>query len=400
MPCSLVSLSFSSYLWTARLANAEIKKDNLNLPHVPHMTTIMATINPTARLVRWRREHPERYPFRLSDSSPRPLSFDSETSCIRTKKTWVIEHTLYASSRSEGTRPISTIDDPAEFHKLQWKDDFGRGGKLVEKREITTPSSPVSLDTKMDFPQDLQEFRTASPVQKHRRWKSMFSFKEGTCPASTQPKTREGSEPGPKRKSRFSNMLAGFDTMLSLQAALELLQETMPMPHNCEIPNAVFARKHALVAEDQPIPPTVAIGFMETAESKAVDILSRTMSPWTRFRGPFTPQLGFDGGLDHRELYTVSVHPSRPRGLFADRPLFGEMKKALGDTGSSTSRPMERAGVAMHGSEDDPAMLRVSSRFQPADWREGGDISTAHFCRRRFSGRPRREELAMGPGTG
>ena len=357
------------------------------------MTTIMATVNPTARLVRWRREHAERYPFRLSDSSPRPLSFDSETSCIRTKKTWVIEHTMYASSRSEGTRPVSTIEDPAEFHKLQWKDDFGRGGKLVEEREIATPSSPVSLDTKMDFPQDLQELKTASPAKKHRRWKSMFSLTGGSCPATIQRKKREGFEPGPKRRSRFSNLLAGFDTMLSLQAALELLQETMPMPHNCEIPNAVFARKHALVAEDQPIPPTVVIGFMETAESKAVGILSRTMSPLTRFRGPFTPQLGFDGGLDHRELYTISVHPSRPRGLFADRPLFGEMKKTLEDTGSSTCRPVESAGVTIHGPEDDMAMLHISSRFQPADWREGDGISTAHCSRRRFPGRLRREEL-------
>ena len=364
------------------------------------MTTIMATINPTARLVRWRREHPERYPFRLSDSSPRPLSFDFETSCIRTKKTWVIEHTLYASSRSEGTRPVSTIDDPAEFHKLQWKDDFGRGGKLVEEREIATPSSPVSLDTKMDFPQDLQETKTASPAKKHRRWKSMFSFKGGTCPSSVQRKKREGFEPGSKRKSRFSTLMAGFDTMLSLQAALELLQETMPMPHNCEIPNAVFARKHALVAEDQPIPPTVVIGFMETAESKAVDILSRTMSPLTRFRGPFTPQLGFDGGLDHRELYTISVHPSRPRGLFADRPLFGEMKNTLGDTRSSISRPMESAGVATHEREDNMTMLRISSRFQATDWREGGDISTAHLSSRWFPGRPRREELANEADTG
>jgi hypothetical protein len=74
---------------------------------------------------------------------------------------------------------------------------------------------------------------------------------------------------------------------------------TVPLPEGCLVPNAIFARKH-LVDKSQSLPSHLPINRMPIAEIKANESVTDAESSRNHFRGPFTPQLGFDGGLDYR----------------------------------------------------------------------------------------------------
>jgi hypothetical protein len=104
-----------------------------------------------------------------------------------------------------------------------------------------------------------------------------------------------------RRKSWFQNVF-GLDSTSSFRAPVDA--RPIPLPDGCHIPNAIFARKFGIVPESQPLPP-IPFKFMPTAESKAIDAIAEAAAQGfghsaAAFRGPFTPQLGFDGGLDYR----------------------------------------------------------------------------------------------------
>jgi hypothetical protein len=119
-----------------------IRQADLELPHVPHLTTVTGAITPTSTLVEWRRNHPERYSTRLSDHASRPLH---DHGCVRTRKNWSIDYTMYVSSRDGGTRAFRTIKAKA-FHELLWgSPEFGNKGRLVEEKSLESfDSSPTS----------------------------------------------------------------------------------------------------------------------------------------------------------------------------------------------------------------------------------------------------------------
>jgi hypothetical protein len=100
------------------------------------MTTITPSIVPTGRLSRWRKEHPERYPFVLSDFKPLQERISGERSCLRNRKPWLIDNSFYVSSRAEGTVPLAT-PNPKEFHEQQWRRHESGVGKFVHEREIS-----------------------------------------------------------------------------------------------------------------------------------------------------------------------------------------------------------------------------------------------------------------------
>ncbi|KAI1499429.1 hypothetical protein F5X99DRAFT_430699 [Biscogniauxia marginata] len=276
---------------------------DLELPHIPHMTTITPSIIPTERLTRWRLEHPERYPFVLSDSSPSSQSLSFDPSCIRNRKAWLIDHTLYVSSRNDGTRPVHS-PNPKEFHEKQWDSNYGGKGRLVEERDVILTSS--------DRPSEISPPGTAdtpSPNQSRAKRLRHFLSSISIINEVADKLSKRKKEPETKQRRRswipsslifetgslFKDKRSGPDTL------------SIPLPDGCQIPNAIFARKFLLVDDGDVLPPYLPISQMPTAESKAANAVIEAAAsgllegehPWS-FRGPFTPQLGFDGGLDYR----------------------------------------------------------------------------------------------------
>ncbi|KAK6081326.1 hypothetical protein SCUP515_03014 [Seiridium cupressi] len=227
-----------------RMQATDTNQSDLELPHVPHMTTITPSIVPTERLARWRAEHSERYPFVLSDSKPLEGRSSAERSCIRNRKPWLIDNTFYVSSQTEGTLPLTT-PNAKEFHEMHWRAHSGDSGRLVHERQISVSVSDCC---------------------------SLSSPLESTTKSSMETTFRAS-----RSRSSLFNKIAG-----------------------CRVPNAIFARKHLMVDGDHSFPSHLSVSFMPIAESKATETMQEAADSDQHFRGPFTPQLGYDGGLDHR----------------------------------------------------------------------------------------------------
>lgn len=276
---------------------------DLELPHVPHMTTITSSIIPTEKLAQWRSSHSDRYPFVLSDSSPSAERGSVDPSCIRNRKAWLIDHTLYISTRNDGTRPLHS-PNAKEFHEMQWNYECGTRGRLIEERDVpiasldrpSGTSPPRTADTLLD---------ASSHRKKHRRSSSGSGFLEkliGRIRMHTQK-----PEVAQRRRSWMPVTLM-FETTASFrdkQTGSDV--PAVPLPNGCQIPNAIFARKYLLVENGDSLPACLSLRQMPTAESKATDTIVEAATngllenaPSWSFRGPFTPQLGFDGGLDYQ----------------------------------------------------------------------------------------------------
>lgn len=265
------------------------------------MTTITSSIVPTERLALWRLKCPERYPFVLSDSSPVERS-SIDPSCIRHRKAWLIDHTLYISSRSDGTRPLNS-PNPKKFHEMQWNYGYGTRGRLIEERDISIASpdrpSVVPPSGTAETPLDVSSHSKGS----HRSVPGLGTLEKFKSRLFTH-KRKSGSEQ--KRRSWMPNTLMAETAALFRDKGPNSEIAVVPLPGGCRIPNAIFARKYSLVETGDSLPPYLSLRQMPTAESKATDTIVEAASnglldgapPWS-FRGPFTPQLGFDGGLDY-----------------------------------------------------------------------------------------------------
>ncbi|KAI0483985.1 hypothetical protein GGR56DRAFT_2962 [Xylariaceae sp. FL0804] len=309
---------------------------DLELPHVPHMTTITASIIPTERLTRWRLEHRERYPFVLSDSSPSAQRLSIDPTCIRNRKAWLIDHTLYVSTRNDGTRPLNS-PNPKQFHEMQWNLEFGRNGRFIEERDVPVTSldrtvevsAPDAADTLLSVPSFSRKLRhslsSLSIIDK-------VVDKLGKTPPQKEPQLEQ------RRRSWLPSTLRFETGSLFRDKGGEAGANPISLPEGRQIPNAIFARKFLLVDRGESLPASLPICQMPTAESKATDtiveaaamgLLDRAQS-WS-FRGPFTPQLGFDGGLDyqwgHREptitirRFDLEAHsPDTPGAQLSPQP--------------------------------------------------------------------------------
>lgn len=138
---------------------------DLELPHVPHMTTITSSVIPTEKLARWRAKHSERYRFVLSDSAPPSDRLSLEHSCIRNRKAWLIDNTFYVSSRNEGTLPLHN-PNPKEFHEMQWRMEAGSTGRLVDEREVPVLSGDRGSES---TPPGTTETKRSSSLEKNFR---------------------------------------------------------------------------------------------------------------------------------------------------------------------------------------------------------------------------------------
>ncbi|KAI0422275.1 hypothetical protein F5X98DRAFT_325492 [Xylaria grammica] len=275
---------------------------DLELPHIPHMTTITSSIIPTERLSLWRSEHSDRYRFVLSDSSPSTKRDYIDPSCIRNKKTWLIDHTLFVSTRSEGTRPMRS-PNPKEFHEMQWDPDYGAIGRLVEEREF--PITSLDQSSEVSPPETADTFMSPhSRSQRLRHSLSSISIIEKFV--EKLGKQKKELEIEQRRRSWIPNSLMFDSGSLFKDKRAHCGIVSVPWPEGCQIPNAIFARKFLIVDHGETLPPHLPISQMPTAECKATETIVKAAttgllnqaSSWL-FRGPFTPQLGFDGGLDY-----------------------------------------------------------------------------------------------------
>ncbi|KAI0965988.1 hypothetical protein F4678DRAFT_484543 [Xylaria arbuscula] len=288
---------------------------DLELPHIPHMTTITSAIIPTERLSLWRLEHANRYRFVLSDSSPMTKRDCISASCIRNKKAWLIDHTLFVSTRAEGTRPMRS-PNPQEFHEMQWDSDYGGTGRLVEEREFPM----TSLDQPSDISPSETTETSVSPQSRSQRLRhSLSSLSILEKFVEKIGKQKRAPEMEQRRRSWIPHSFTFDSSPLFRDKRAQCGTVSVPWPEDCQIPNAIFARKFLIVDHGENLPPHLPISQMPTAESKATDTiveaantgLLNQASSWL-FRGPFTPQLGFDGGLD----YQWSPHDPAPTRRF------------------------------------------------------------------------------------
>ncbi|CAJ2510714.1 Uu.00g063390.m01.CDS01 [Anthostomella pinea] len=276
---------------------------DLELPHVPHMMTITSSIIPTERLELWRLEHRDRYPFVLSDFSPSSQRQSHDPSCIRNRKAWLIDHTFYVSTRSDGTRPMHS-PNPKEFHEMQWNSDYGGKGKLVEERDIPVSSLDRLYGQSPPGTADTPLTMSSRPKRLRHSLSSLSIIGKIVDKFGTQKKEPERDQ---RRRSWMPSSLAFETGSLFRDKRASAVTLSAPLPDGCQIPNAIFARKFLLVDTGETLPHYLPISQMPTAESKATDTIVEAVTsglldkapPWS-FRGPFTPQLNFDGGLDYQ----------------------------------------------------------------------------------------------------
>jgi hypothetical protein len=267
------------------------------------MTTITSSIIPTERLSRWRSEHADRYRFVLSDSSILVPSFFLDSSCIRNKKAWLINHTLFVTTWSDGTRPMRS-PNPKEFHEMQWDPNYGAIGRLVDEREL--PITSLDRRSETSPPQTVNTLLgLTSRSQRLLRSLSRISFIEKIVEKLGKQKNEPEVEQ--RRRSWMHGSFAFDSSLLFTDKRAQCGVVSVPLPEGCQIPNANFARKFLIVDDGETLPSHLPISQMPTAESKATETiveaantgLLNQASLWL-FRGPFTPQLGFDGGLDYQ----------------------------------------------------------------------------------------------------
>ncbi|KAF6840512.1 hypothetical protein CPLU01_01198 [Colletotrichum plurivorum] len=230
------------------------------------MTTITTSIRPTLNLVQWRQKHSSRYPIRLSDYWPSVRTGPAEPSCIRSRKVWMIDHTMYASTREGGTC-VFRSPKPKELHEMQWDIGTGQVGKFVREEEVvlsTTLSQRADLSNYEDtFNHDNSQYKLTRAI---RSTISLRPLKK----AAMMLYRVDGKSPEKRRRSWFANML-GLDTVLSFREPV--IPELVPLPDGCASPHAIFARKFSLVADGLPLPSSLSYDLMPTAEIKARRLL-------------------------------------------------------------------------------------------------------------------------------
>ncbi|TEA10015.1 hypothetical protein C8034_v011005 [Colletotrichum sidae] len=270
------------------------------------MTTITTLIRPTPNLIHWRQEHSSRYSTRLSDYRPSARVNSAEPSCIRSHKAWMIEHTMYVTSQEGGTC-VFRSPNPKEFHEMLWDIGSGKTGKLV-KEERAQPKRVVSPEYGQGKRNDTIETKKSrlTVLEAGERWTLLHASKHGR---TTGEHRRTGDENSIKHRSWFPGIF-GLNNLAPVQTPVDL--KSVPLPEGCAMPHAIFARKFALVADGVPLPTSLSHELMPTADIKARNLLVEAaaqglMNPTYEFRGPFTPQLGFDGGLDHQYISTGAV---------------------------------------------------------------------------------------------
>jgi hypothetical protein len=195
---------------------------------------------------------------------------------------------MYTSTRDGGTCIFRSIS-PTRFHRACWNLERTNVGKFVGEKEYLPVVSGSAPEETMP-----KETRRAS------RTLSSLGTSSGTLARLVNlfrnlcdgRKSTRCSQPRAVVTSREKRTH-------SRAPATAAFQDTMPglIDKIYVIPHPIFARKHSLVSQGKPLPPSITTHLMRTADFVSPDMTSAATET-SVFRGPFTPQLGFDGGHD------------------------------------------------------------------------------------------------------
>lgn len=206
---------------------------------------------------------------------------------------------MYVSTRDGGTSVFRKVS-PGQCHRVQWNMEATGIGKFIQQKEIVLPSQ---LDT------------NDSSSLAGRPDQCTEKAQEPTRPVSSVSSMLRGMSRGnlPWICDYFSRWPVSEEQDLRHRSHLERAPLPRPSRHPASlpeghiIPHPSFARKHALLKNTEPIPRSMASNLMPTAESVAAvaDFIrwpQCSLDGTNIFRGPFTPQLWFDGGRDFEYL--------------------------------------------------------------------------------------------------
>ena len=176
---------------------------------------------------------------------------------------------------------------------MQWDSDLYVKGRLVEERSLELESQPSVGTHEHGFREDKGTLEQRSEVLSSSVKRSS-EFRDFV---------RRISSRRNKRNSTGAVDFSQTEVMPLSESETKFdCDHHVPKVDDQEIPNAVFARKFGILTDDSPLPP--CIRELPVAEDKAMDMARETgrrefLYSW-RFRGPFTPQLWFDSGLEYR----------------------------------------------------------------------------------------------------
>ncbi|GKT49433.1 uncharacterized protein ColSpa_09614 [Colletotrichum spaethianum] len=252
---------------------------------------------------------------------------------------------MYVSTREGGTCAFRT-PNPKELHEMEWQIGIGRAGKFVKEEQVVpaTPPSQAADASNCNDNTEAERGRVHGPGV--RRPTYVFrALKSGRDAMRIQdPRERR---PENRRRVWLTNMF-GLETALSLRERPD--PKPVPLPEGCVTPHPIFARKFSLIADSQPLPPSLSHEMMPTADTKARKLLADAavqgvMGPSYEFRGPFTPQLGFDGGLDHRQVVLEPcTAPSRANGRALHHKTASPRRQADVESPRQTRTPRSQRG--------------------------------------------------------
>ncbi|KAK0390080.1 hypothetical protein NLU13_3653 [Sarocladium strictum] len=251
---------------------------NLELPHIPHLTTVSTNITPTTALVKWRAGHPDRYKIMLSDHGMGHSRTPS--SPIRHRKSWTIDCTTYVSSRDGGTWPMRRLN-PKEFHEMQWNPESPHRGRFIKERSLDLSEvSATSLGNETASTRPLERDQGRNMERTTFRTRSLSDVMIRTY--------GKFKSYGKKTGKTEIAMLAGSQSLPRDRSICTLLDtKDQPQVSEWEIPNASFARKFGLVADGHSLPPSIK--ELPVAEEKAMDKSSPSTPNITPLHGSFLP---------------------------------------------------------------------------------------------------------------
>jgi hypothetical protein len=413
-----------------------LQKDFEN-SHVPRLRNIIvAPVNPTERLKKWREDHPDRERATPSSSqSSQTPSSNSEIQPITPDYgigtgarggDWRLENALFVSSKAQGTRVLH-CPSAQELHKKTWNEDFGRGGKLVQERTIA-PGEPVSgidrspdkilpLKRKKSFA-DLRSMWSFVDVPVIERIQSMAFVPEKLssslhCKFSPHVTGLHSKQASTRKKvhartrhynlhpllGRFASEVKAYegdpavrdlpDPDSDIGTSYYSNIPTWPLPPGIYVPSPRFARKHCLVPEEVPLPGGVVIKLVPTADEMAIeknfnDVTAlKAPRSATGLAGPFTPEMFKDSGIDFPRYWGNTEHVPSDGKLEVEA--LSDMG-ALGDAAQSPSKSLRSITEGMQassipsvlpGSEQRhlPYLLNELSRHPLENWRLGPTAS-------------------------
>lgn len=202
----------------------------------------------------------------------------------------MIDYTMYVSSRTTGTRPFRYMK-PQAFHERQWETADTYRGHISGHRSLELAESPSSHNHARALSESRQ--MPDMPAPKTRRSELLRLFRQTSLRKLSLSTLADHTELPPST----ANFSAGESPVELLDAMASGSVEER------SIPNAAFARKFSIYAENDVLPPSLK--ELPVAEEKLTNEARRSVSQCqgslqhSGYHGPLTPQLWFDSGLDY-----------------------------------------------------------------------------------------------------